>query len=228
MRIFNKEGGPLSKIRKKVRKLKRLTWFCRIVIFGAGAFSIWANVLHARPGWVPLGIAAAPPLFVLAGWEMVSRIPLRSDASKLKRFIRPFATAGIAAGAALLSYLHQKAAIWMYSGDDLSSKVLPGLVDGLMIIASVSVMELNQQIADWEAVEEGQQVRITSAPGIPVKTKRMVQTGSSKKEKVSRLLGLHPDWTIGQIAEAAGASYGYTAQLVQELSKAGGAELIHS
>ena len=194
---------------------------------GSAAFSIWANVLHARPGWVPFGIAAAPPLFVLAGWEMVSRIPLRSEASKLKRFVRPFVTAAIAAGAALLSYLHQKAAIWMYSGDKLSSMILPGLVDGLMVIASVSVMELNQQIVDWVAVEEGQQVRITS-PGTPVKTKRLVSTGTSKKERVSHLLNLHPDWTIGQIAEAAGASYGYTAQLVQELSKADRAEMTYS
>src|SRR5262245_11456302 len=169
-----KETGPVSWIRKKIIKCKRLTWGCRIAIFGAGAFSIWANVLHARPGTVPLVIAAAPPLLVLAGWEMVSRVPLRADTGWFKRFVRPTATGLIAAGAAWLSYWYQRGAVIMYSGDEQTGSILPGLVDGLMVIASVTVMELNLMVADLEAREHGQQVLRTTPPGTPVKTMRTV------------------------------------------------------
>jgi len=204
---------------KERNKLVWLLWACRAVVLAAAGFSIWANVLHAKPGTVPVLFAAAPPLIVIGAWELVSRIPILKDRPWYRRWVRPIVTFGLAAGAAYLSYRHQRSAVLRYTEDWQAATILPGLIDGLMIIASVSVFELNDRIAELEAAATGLAIRLPKSEPKPA-------TILKKKELVAQLLSKHPDWTIKQIAKTANASEGYTANLVGELRKLDGAELI--
>ena len=223
--MFKREKRTLNNREKLIQKYGRLKWFCRSVVFFAGATSVWANVLHAKPGWVAVGFAAAPPSpsSLVGKWLAGSRSrnPRRDGGAGRAPWPRPLLPL-----VPLVSYLHEKSAVMRYTEDIRASYVLPALVDGLMIIASVSVMELNHLIQGLEAAEMGQAVRLPSATGRTVQTRRVATTVISKKEKVAQLLDQNPTWTVSEIAERADASYGYVYQLVQELRKANGAELV--
>lgn len=203
--------------------LIHLRWLCRSMIAATGLFSIWANVLHVLNPTIPAVIfAAAPPLVVLFGWEMVSRIPIRDDARWYVRLIRPCITGALAFGGAWLSYWHQKDAIYRYNAGDLqNAMILPLLIDGLMIIASVSVYELNHRIramdakqAAFDELTKAQQAKIEQA----AQPQERPLTG---KERIALAMTTLPPWaTVKEIAAEAKTKEPYTATVVSELRKA--------
>lgn len=203
--------------------LNHLRWLCRAVIAATGLFSIWANVLHVVNPTLPAIIfAAAPPVVVLLGWEMVSRIPIRENAAWYVRLARPSITGALAFGGAWLSYWHQKDAIYRYNAGDLqNAMILPLLIDGLMIIASVSVYELNQRIrsmdakqAAFEEITKAQQAKIEAAAAPQEKP----LTG---KQRIALAMTTLPPWaTIREIATEADTKENYTATVVSELRRA--------
>jgi hypothetical protein len=190
-----------------------------------GLFSVWANILHVTQVTTPsLIFAAAPPLVVLAGWEMVSRIPIREDASWYIKLVRPVMTGAIAFGGAWLSYWHQKAAIHRYNGgDEVNAAILPLLIDGLMIISSVSVYELNARIRAMDAKQAAFD-EITKAA--QAKAEQQVQQQTQEKplngkQRIALAMTTLPPWsTVKEIATEAKTSEAYTATVVSELRKA--------
>lgn len=203
--------------------LVHLKWLCRSVIVLTALFSVWANVLHVTNVSIPgIIFAAAPPLIVLGTFEMVSRIPMRENAKWYNRWARPLVTAALSGGGAWLSYWHQRDAIYRYnSGDSQNAMILPLLIDGLMIVASVSVIELNHQIRAIEAKQnafdeltKAQQARIEQA----AQPQERPLTG---KERIALAMTTLPPWaTVKEIAAEAKTKEPYTATVVSELRKA--------
>lgn len=205
------------------KMLVHLRWLCRSMIATTGLFSIWANVLHVLDPTIPAIIfAAAPPLVVLFGWEMVSRIPIRDDARWYVRLVRPSITGALAFGGAWLSYWHQKDAIYRYNAGDLqNAMILPLLIDGLMIIASVSVYELNHRIramdakqAAFDELTKAQQAKIEQA----AQPQEKPLTG---KQRIALAMTTLPPWaTVKEIAAEADVKENYAATVVSELRRA--------
>lgn len=203
--------------------LVHLKWLCRGVIVLTALFSVWANVLHVTDVTIPgIIFAAAPPLIVLGTFEMVSRIPMRENAKWYNRWARPVVTAALSGGGAWLSYWHQKDAIFRYNSGDLqNATILPLLIDGLMIIASVSVIELNHQIraieakqAAFDELTKAQQARIEQA----AQPQERPLTG---KERIALAMTTLPPWaTVKDIAAEAKTKEPYTATVVSELRRA--------
>lgn len=201
---------------KQRASLIRLRWVCRWVILGSAIYSVWANVLHAGNFNVITWIfAAAPPIIVLVGFELVSRIPI-SDAPWYRRVVRPLVTVGIAFGGAWLSYWHQVDAVNRYTTDTEAAHILPLLIDGLMVIASVSVYELNEHLRTIDARIAGVAVRTTTRkPEAPRKDAKK----DLAKVKIAQILANSPGLKPVDVAKLAGTSYNYAYSVMKELQK---------
>lgn len=120
-------------------RLRRVQWAVRATLTLGVAASVCANVLHARDELISQAIAAWPPLALLLTVELVSRVPVhrRSLAT-----VRILATAAIAGIAAYVSYWHMAAVAARYGENGVAPYLLPLSVDGLIVVASVSLVEL--------------------------------------------------------------------------------------
>src|SRR6266545_6023105 len=128
-------------------QLRRVRWAVRCTLVLGVAASVAANVLHARPDPVAQIIAAWPPLALLLTVELISRVPVDR---RLLAAARLVATTGIAAIAAWVSYWHMAGVASRYGEQGASPYLLPLSVDGLAIVASVSLVELAGRIRTAE------------------------------------------------------------------------------
>ncbi|WP_258400604.1 DUF2637 domain-containing protein [Micromonospora saelicesensis] len=116
----------------------------RAVLTLGVAASIAANVLHARPNLISQVIAAWPPLALLLTVELISRVPADRRSLATARLI---AAAGIAGIAAWVSYWHMVGVAARYGETDAAaSYLLPISVDGLVVVASISLVEIAGRI----------------------------------------------------------------------------------
>jgi len=138
--------------------LRRVRWAVRATLALGVAASVAANVLHARPNPISQAIAAWPPLALLLTIELISRVPMHHRTLAAARLV---ATAAIAGIAAWVSYWHMAAVAARYGESPSSASLLPMSVDGLIIVASVSLVELAARI---RAVEEQARATGTAAP----------------------------------------------------------------
>lgn len=120
-------------------RLRRMQWAVRLTLALGVAASVTANVLHARPNPISQTIAAWPPLALLITVELVSRIPIYRRGLGV---VRITATSAIAAIAAWVSYHHMAAVVARYGEVGTVPYLLPLSVDGLVVVASVSLVEL--------------------------------------------------------------------------------------
>ncbi|MCW2639129.1 MAG: hypothetical protein JWP76_1435 [Dactylosporangium sp.] len=129
-------------------QLRRVRWAVRATLTLGVAASVAANILHAKPNPISQVIAAWPPLALLLTVELISRIPVhrRSLAA-----VRLLATTTIAGIAAWVSYWHMVGVAARYGETGPSPFLLPLSVDGLVIVASVSLVELAGRIRVEEA-----------------------------------------------------------------------------
>lgn len=139
-------------------QLRRIRWAVRIALTLGVAASVAANILHARPNPISQAIAAWPPLALLLTVELTSRIPMHR---RLLAACRVFATVAIAGIAAWVSYWHMASVAANYGETDASPYLLPLSVDGLIVVASVSLVELAGRI---RFVEE----QLAQAKGLPI------------------------------------------------------------
>lgn len=119
--------------------LRRLRWAVRATLALGVAVSVTANVLHAREDPIAQAIAAWPPLALLITVDLVSRVPVHRRALGA---VRIGATFAIAAIAAFVSYGHMAGVAARFGESGLVPYLLPLSVDGLVIVASVSLVEL--------------------------------------------------------------------------------------
>ena len=127
-------GAAMSEAR-----VRRLQWAVRLTLALGVAASVTANVLHAQPNLISQAIAAWPPVALLITVELVSRIPIYRRWLGVVRIGATFAIAGIAAW---VSWHHMSAVVARYGETGTVPYLLPLSVDGLIVVASVSLVEL--------------------------------------------------------------------------------------
>ena len=131
-------GAPVS-----VAQLRRFQWAVRATLAIGVAASVCANVLNARDNPISQAIAAWPPLALLLTVELVSRVPVHR---RLLAIARIGGTAVIAGIAAYVSYFHMAAVVSRYGEHPPNPYLLPLSVDGLIVVASVSLVELSGRV----------------------------------------------------------------------------------
>lgn len=139
-------------------QLIRIRWAVRATLILGVAASVAANVLHAEPNIISQTISAWPPLALLLTVELTSRIPMHRPALAA---IRVLSTAIIAGIAAWVSYWHMQDVAVRFGESGVSSYLLPISVDGLIVVASVSLVELGGRIR--EATDKKLAAQETSA-----------------------------------------------------------------
>ncbi len=152
----------------EVRTLIRLRWGVRAVLTLGVAASVTANVLHARPHPISQAIAAWPPVALLLTVELISRVPVHHRGLATVRIL---ATAAIAGIAAWVSYWHMAGVAARYGETGASPYLLPLSVDGLIVVASVCLVELAGRIATTSVAPA------TVEPELSTVDSRSVETG---------------------------------------------------
>jgi hypothetical protein len=123
--------------------LHRVRWAVRAVLLAGVAASVAANVLHANPHPVSQVIAGWPPLALLVTVELIARVPVHRPWLAVVRWS---ATAVIAGIAAWVSYWHMAGVAARYGETGATPYLLPFSVDGLVVVASISLVELSGRI----------------------------------------------------------------------------------
>lgn len=126
-----------------VKQLRRLRVLVLIVVLAGIGSSVAMNVLHAPDNRAARFVASLPPLAVFGCLELIARIP--SSSRGLTAF-RIFGAAIVASGAATLSYAQQYAAVLGLGFPHWQSMIWPGVIDGTMVVASVSLVEVVRKI----------------------------------------------------------------------------------
>ncbi|WP_305782691.1 DUF2637 domain-containing protein [Symbioplanes lichenis] len=136
-------------------RLRRVRWAVRATLVLGVAASVMANILHALDNPISQAIAAWPPLALLLTVELISRVPVHRRSLAVARFA---ATATIAGIAAWVSYWHMVGVAARYGETGASPYLLPLSVDGLIVVASICLVELGGRIATLERAD------VTPAP----------------------------------------------------------------
>jgi hypothetical protein len=131
--------------------LKRIGWAVRAVFALGIAASLAGNVLHAQDNVISQAISAWSPLALLLTVELISRIPTLGGAASIARMA---ATAVIAGIAAWVSYWHMAGVAAEYGETGAAPYLLPLSVDGLIVVASVSLVEIGARIRALTEVAE--------------------------------------------------------------------------
>lgn len=199
---------------QKLEMFYTLRTMCRsIMIFGFMA-SAGGNILNAQKSVVGIAVALAAPTFLAAAFEIMSRIPLRKETSWSVKAGRIGGSAIIALISAYNSFFHQRDALLALDpGDIAQAWTLPIAVDALMIVGSVSLIELSIQIRELEAWIEGGKLTVNKPP--TQKPARPV----SKKEIVTKAWRDNPSLSTKDLATRLGVSYNYAHSVVTELKK---------
>jgi hypothetical protein len=148
------EPNRATTARMPLPQLRRIRWAVRGALALGVAASVTANVLHAEPNPISEVIAAWPPLALLLTIELISRIPVHR---RWVAWVRLAATVTIAGIAAWVSYWHMAGVAGRYGETGATPYLLPFSVDGLVVVASVCLVELAGRI---RAVEQPFAVRL--------------------------------------------------------------------
>ncbi|GID25947.1 DUF2637 domain-containing protein [Paractinoplanes brasiliensis] len=133
-----------------LEQLRRVRWAVRATLLLGVAASVVANVLHALDNPISQAIAAWPPLALLLTVELISRVPVHRRYLAVLRLV---ATAIIAGIAAWVSYWHMVGVAARYGETGASPYLLPLSVDGLIVVASICLVELGGRISTLEKAE---------------------------------------------------------------------------
>lgn len=125
--------------------LQQVRWAVRATLVLGVVASVAANVLHANPNPISQTIAAWPPLALLLTVELISRVPVHRKALATVRLVATSAIAGIAAW---VSYGHMCGVIARYGETGAAPYLIPLSVDGLIVVASICLVELGAHIRD--------------------------------------------------------------------------------
>jgi hypothetical protein len=120
-----------------------IRWGVRGVLMLGVVASTIANILHAEPNGISRTIAAWPPLALLLTIELMARIPVH----RLWLAIARLGAAGLIASiAAWVSYWHMAGVALRYGEATDAAHLLPLSVDGLIVVASICLVELGGRI----------------------------------------------------------------------------------
>ncbi|WP_307831104.1 DUF2637 domain-containing protein [Nucisporomicrobium flavum] len=143
-------------------QLRRVRWAVRATLVLGVAASVVANILHALDNPISQAIAAWPPLALLLTVELISRVPVHRRSLAAARLV---ATATIAGIAAWVSYWHMAGVAARYGETGASPYLLPLSVDGLIVVASICLVELGGRISAIE--RESRETAPAAQPAVP-------------------------------------------------------------
>jgi hypothetical protein len=126
-----------------LKQLKGIRWAVRATLALGVIASTVANILHADPNVISQTIAAWPPLALLLTIELISRAPVHRPILSAVRVVATVLIAGIAAW---VSYWHMVGVIARYGETGAGPYLIPLTVDGLVVVASVCLVELGGRI----------------------------------------------------------------------------------
>ncbi|MFG1609505.1 DUF2637 domain-containing protein [Actinoplanes sp. NPDC049265] len=194
-----------------MKRLRRIGWGVRGVFALGIVASLAGNVLHAADNPVSKAISAWSPLALLLAVELISRIPARRGPMSVARLA---ATAVIAGIAAWVSYWHMAGVAARYGETGASAYLLPFSVDGLIVVASISLVEIGGRIRAFAspapaappvvvaaapaAAAEVDAKPAAEVPAAPVK--RPAKPRLTTAERVARHLAKYPNATQEQVA----------------------------
>ncbi|TCB91640.1 DUF2637 domain-containing protein [Micromonospora zingiberis] len=156
-------------------QLIRMQWAVRATLALGVAASVTANILHAQPNPISQTIAAWPPLALLITVELVTRIPVHHRALGAIRIV---AATAIAAIAAFISYHHMVGVVARYGETGTVPYLLPLSVDGLIIVASVSLVELAARRREAEKTP-ATPATASTAPAAPASVEQPANPGDA-------------------------------------------------
>ncbi len=138
-------AGPQtpSGVVEDLAQLVRVQWAVRAVLALGILATVSGNVLHANGDLVSRIISAWPPAALLITIELIARVPVHRPAITA---VRRAVTAVIAGIAAWVSYWHMVAVASQHGETPSASHLIPVSVDGLVIVASVCLVELAGRI----------------------------------------------------------------------------------
>lgn len=131
-----------------------------VLALGIGA-SIGANVLHSDGTSVGIGIAAWPPVALLLTVELIAKVPATR---KVVAAVRLLVTVSIAGIAAWVSYWHMVSVVARYGEHGSSAHLWPFLADGMILVASVTLVDLGGR--ESATVAESPKVAEPSGPSL--------------------------------------------------------------
>ena len=140
-----------------LKHLRRLRAYVLILVLAGIGSSIVMNVLHAPDNVPARFVATLPPLAVFGALELITRIPSSGRAMSAFRIGGAIVVAG---GAATISYAQQMAAIIDLGFPVWEARVWPSIIDGMMVVASVSLVEVVRKIRQLDSP-------LIGAPGSP-------------------------------------------------------------
>ena len=126
------------------RPLVRLRWAVRAAFTLGIAASVAANILHAQPHPVSQVIAAWPSVALMCTVEIMSRVPSTGPGLAAARTA---VTGVIAVIAAYVSYFHMVGVATRYGETGVAAYLLPFSVDGLVVVASISLVDIGAHLA---------------------------------------------------------------------------------
>lgn len=203
----------------------RVRWAIRAVLALGVAASTAANILHAADNPISQAIAAWPPLALLITIEVVARVPVHRQSLAVARRLAAVVIAGIAAW---VSYWHMAGVAVRYGETGASAYLLPLSVDGLILVASICLVELSGRVdsapdsepANHPATEPARAaatppaIEVDSPPGqVDSAVDRWTDSLSTAADatlpnpvRVFQAHHLQPDATDGQLADLLGVS----------------------
>jgi hypothetical protein len=173
---------------KQVRNLKR--GVRSALAFGI-VTSIAANVIHSLTQhhdqrWqvaTSAGLAALAPIVLFISVEMVSRIPVHT---KFLGRVRLAITLALAGFAGWISYWHMVDVARMLGENSGSQYIYPLIIDGMMLVATISLIEvgrLGQAVTTVEAAAEDEKASARKCkPGCTCK--RHTRKAPAKRKRV--------------------------------------------
>jgi DNA-binding transcriptional ArsR family regulator len=192
-----------------LKRLKRIGWAVRGVFALGIAASLAGNVLHAEHDAISQAISAWSPLALLLTVELISRVPVRKGSAA---YIRLAATAVIAGIAAWVSYWHMAGVASRYGETGASPFLLPFSVDGLIVVASISMVEIGGRV---RTLAEPVTVSVPNVAPVPTSddesaserpAAKRVMPRPASADKVAKAAAKLPGASVSQIAEKAGVS----------------------
>jgi uncharacterized protein DUF2637 len=147
-----------------IRHLKRLRWGVLATVVAGIATSVAMNILDAPDNTIARAIAAFPPLALFAGIELISRIPSSNRWLSVGRILGTLAVAGVAGS---ISYSSMVGTVEAYGLDGWRAVIFPISVDGLMLVATLSLVEVVRKIRQLESVQPAPAPVVRAVPQPP-------------------------------------------------------------
>lgn len=146
-----------------LKALRRLRWLVGLTVLAGIAASVIMNVMHAPDNVWARFVATVPPLFLFGTLELIARIP---SSGRMLTVMRVLGAAIVAIGAAAISYAQQRAAVHSLGFPQWEATVWPVIIDGFMVVASVSLVEVVRKIRQMTSVTVT--VAVAESPAAPV------------------------------------------------------------